>query len=69
MTKDIILIYGLTTARKAYAKSLGYSVFNLGQAIDLAEEKPGNLEQAEKEAKKIMFPFLLMSTITKLGVY
>ena len=59
MTKETIFIYGLATARKAYAKSLGYSVFNLGQAIDLAEEKPGNLEQAEKEAKKNHVPIFI----------
>ena len=48
MTKETIFIYGLATARKAYAKSLGYSIFNLSQAIDLADEKPGNLEQCER---------------------
>ncbi|WP_288659251.1 hypothetical protein [uncultured Enterococcus sp.] len=59
MTKETIFIYGLATARKAYAKSLGYSIFNLSQAIDLAEEKPGNLEQAEKEAKKNHVPIFI----------
>ncbi|MBO1132978.1 hypothetical protein [Enterococcus hirae] len=59
MTKETILIYGLANARVAYARSQGYSAVDLDEAIELAEEKLGNLEQAKEEAKKNHVPIFI----------